>query len=304
MWQRRRSDLGKACEMTAFFVTIATTVAIYLLFAGFGRWGVQTSWAITLNYFVAAGLGWTLAGGVPAMGDALTAPWIWPLAALGLAFYPLFRLTAKCSQELGVSVATVATKLSMAIPVLVFALLDGWSGLGLGQWLGLALAFPAVWLSAMDGDAQTKDQGRWGMAWMPVVMFLGSGTIDTMFGWFTDDPSMEAPGMQMAFASVPFTLGGVVGLLDQFRSSTPHPKRKDILAGMMLGVVNFGSLYFLLRVFNGDLFQRSMVVPMLNLSVIVLATLVSVVAFKDIPGRKARWGVALAALAIGAMMTF
>ena len=57
--------------MTAFFVTIATTVTIYLLFAGFGRWGVQTSWAITLNYFVAAGLGWTLAGGMPAMGDAL-----------------------------------------------------------------------------------------------------------------------------------------------------------------------------------------------------------------------------------------
>ena len=38
--------------MTAFFVTIATTVTIYLLFAGFGRWGDQTSWAITLNYFV------------------------------------------------------------------------------------------------------------------------------------------------------------------------------------------------------------------------------------------------------------
>ena len=152
--RRRRADLGKPCDMTAFFVTIATTVTIYLLFAGFGRWGVQTSWAITLNYFVAAGLGWTLAGGMPAMGDALAAPWIWPLAALGLAFYPLFRLTAKCSQELGVSVATVSTKLSMAIPVLVFALHDGWSDLGLGQWLGLALAFPAVWLSAMDGTSE------------------------------------------------------------------------------------------------------------------------------------------------------
>ncbi|MGB2231234.1 MAG: hypothetical protein ACPH1A_08325, partial [Flavobacteriales bacterium] len=94
--------------MIAFLVTIATTVTIYLLFAGFGRWGVQTSWAITLNYFVAAGLGWTLAGGMPAMEDAMAAPWIWPLAGLGLAFYPLFRLTAKCSQELGVSVATVS----------------------------------------------------------------------------------------------------------------------------------------------------------------------------------------------------
>ena len=290
--------------MTAFFVTIATTVTIYLLFAGFGRWGVQTSWAITLNYFVAAGLGWTLAGGMSAMGDAMGAPWIWPLAGLGLAFYPLFRLTAKCSQELGVSVATVSTKLSMAIPVLVFAVHDGWSDLGLGQWLGLTLAFPAVWLSAMDGASapQSQGKGRLNMAWMPLVMFLGSGTIDTMFGWYTDDPTMDAPGMQMAFASVPFTLGGVVGLLDQWRSSASRPQSKDILAGTVLGVVNFGSLFFLLRVFDGGLIQRSMVVPTLNLSVIVLATLVGVLAFKDIPGKKARWGVALAALAIGAMM--
>ena len=123
-----------------------------------------------------------------------------------------------------------------------------------------------------------------------------------MFGWYTDDPTMDTHGMQMAFASVPFTLGGLVGLMDQWRSNTPRPQRKDFLAGTVLGVVNFGSLFFLLRVFDGGLIQRSMVVPTLNLSVIVLATLVGVLAFKDIPGKKARWGVALAALAIGAMM--
>jgi len=94
----------------------------------------------------------------------------------------------------------------------------------------------------------------------------------------------------------------VVGLLDQWRSAAPQPQGKDILAGTVLGVVNFGSLFFLLRVFDGGLIQRSMVVPTLNLSVIVLATLVGVLAFKDIPGKKAQWGVALAALAIGAMM--
>jgi len=97
-------------------------------------------------------------------------------------------------------------------------------------------------------------------------------------------------------------LGGVVGLMDQWRSAAPRPRRKDVLAGSALGLVNFGSLFFLLQVFDGGLVQRSMVVPMLNLSVIVLATLVGVLAFKDIPGRKARWGVAVAALAIGAMM--
>ena len=141
------------------------------------------------------------------------------------------------------------------------------------------------------------------MAWMPLVMFLGSGTtIDTMFGWYTDDPTMDAPGMQMAFASVPFTLGGMVGLLDQWRSAAPRPRRKDILAGAALGVVNFGSLFFLLRVFDGGLLQRSMVVPTLNLSVIVLATLVGVSVGIQGHGRcpdqkstaDTTWGVALA----------
>ena len=141
--------------MWTFVITVAATVLIYLLFAGFERWGVRSHWAITINYYVAAILGWNLAGGASAMTATVEASWLGPLAILGLAFYPLFRLTARCSQELGVSVATISTKLSMAIPVLVFALQDGWSDLGLGQWLGLALAFPAVCLSAMDGATQT-----------------------------------------------------------------------------------------------------------------------------------------------------
>ena len=111
--------------MLSFLATILSTVLIYLLFSSFKRWGVRTSWAITVNYFVAGGLGWALAGGADAMHASIHAPWILPLSLIGVCFYPLFRLTATCSQELGISVATIATKLSMAIPVLVLALADG-----------------------------------------------------------------------------------------------------------------------------------------------------------------------------------
>ena len=106
--------------------------------------GHPNAWAITVNYFVAAGLGWTLAGGTEAMLTSVQSAWIWPLALVGIFFYPLFRLTATCSQELGISVATIATKLSMAIPVLVLALADGVQDIGWGQWLGLSLAFPGL----------------------------------------------------------------------------------------------------------------------------------------------------------------
>ena len=292
--------------MWTFVATIVSTVFIYLLFPSFKRWGVQTAWAITVNYFVAATLGWTLAGGGSAVSQALNSTWILPLSVLGALFYPLFQLTARCSQEFGVSVATIASKLSMAIPVLVLAFVDGMDGINWGQWVGMALAFPAVWLSASSGNDREEDlpaaaphQNLW---WIPVTMFFGSGCIDLMFGWFSTDPSLDEPGMQMAFASVPFTLGGIVGLFDQFRRGLGMPKRRDLLGGLTLGVTNFGSLYFLLLAFDSGMFERAMVVPLLNLSVIVLATIGGIYLLKDIPNQKARWGVALATASIGLMM--
>ena len=109
------------------------------------------------------------------MLTSVQSDWIWPLSLIGVFFYPLFRLTALCSQELGISVATIATKLSMAIPVLVLALADGIFDIAWGQWLGLGLAFPAVWLSAKAGESEeTREQTSASSAfwWMPVVMFV------------------------------------------------------------------------------------------------------------------------------------
>ena len=67
---------------------------------------------------------------------------------------------------------------------------------------------------------------------------------------------------------------------------------------------NFASLYFLLLAFDADLLARAMVIPLLNLSVIVLATVAGVVLLNDRPNQKARWGVALASASIGLMMLF
>ena len=137
---------------------------------------------------------------------------------------------------------------------------------------------------------------------MPVVMFVGSGCIDLVFGWYSKDASLDAPGMQMAFASVPFTLGGVVGLAHQIRLGHGLPKRRALIGGLLLGVTNFASLYFLLLAFDADLLARAMVIPLL--SVIVLATIAGVVLLNDRPNQKARWGVAMAIASIGLMMLF
>ena len=52
------------------------------------------------------------------------------------------------------------------------------------------------------------------------------------------------------------------------------------------------------------LMDRAMVVPVLNLSVIVVATIGGMWIFGDRLDRQARWGVALATASIGLMMLF
>jgi uncharacterized membrane protein len=82
------------------------------------------------------------------------------------------------------------------------------------------------------------------------------------------------------------------------------PKRLDLLGGVLLGVTNFASLYFLLRAFDVQIMERAMVIPLLNLSVIVLATAAGMALLGDRLNNEARWGVALATAAIGLMMIF
>jgi hypothetical protein len=290
--------------MITFILTVACTVAIYWLFRGFAKWNVNTTWAITVNYLVAAAFGWTLAGGLDVARASVKAPWFPVVFVMGLCFYPLFQLTARCTQTLGVSVATVATKLSMAIPAVVFLWADGWHEVTWGQAAGLLLAFPAVIISSATGNTSPAGTRPFWKAvhWMPLVMFAGSGGIDLVFGWFAQHDATRAPGMQLAFASVPFTLGGTVGLIHLARSRASLPNLRDVLAGVALGVINFGSLYFLLLVYEANVLGRAMVVPTLNLTVIVVATLGGLLMFRDGLDRQARWGVALATAAIGLMM--
>jgi len=298
--------------MWTYPTTIACTVAIYWLFRGFERWGVSTTWAITLNYGVAAALGWTMAGGMPSLEQSLNAPWMPAVGLMGLAFYPLFRLTARCTQTLGVSVASIATKLSMAIPIVAFTLVDGLGSTHWGQWAGVALAFPAVVLASLQRDQHDSEAGSpthtrpwWrSLHWMPLVMFAGSGAIDTVFGWFAQSESLDDPAMKYAFAAVPFSLGAAVGLIDLFRQRASRPRRKDLLGGGALGMVNFGSLYFLLLAYDTHLLDRAMVVPTLNLSVIVLATVGGMWLFRDRLDASTQWGVALAGASIALTMLF
>ena len=89
---------------------------IFLVFRYFKNFGVNTPMAIVINYAVAAGLGWSLAGGFEAMKQAISEPWFVTTALMGAGFLFLFNYdSALCTRELGVAVASVSTKLGLII---------------------------------------------------------------------------------------------------------------------------------------------------------------------------------------------
>jgi drug/metabolite transporter (DMT)-like permease len=74
-------------------------------------------------------------------------------------------------------------------------------------------------------------------------------------------------------------------------------KTKDLLAGALLGLTNFTTVFALLRAFGSGL-PAAYVFPMLNVGIILLTALAAALLFGEKPKGKQWWGLAAALLAI------
>jgi multidrug transporter EmrE-like cation transporter len=70
------------------------------------------------------------------------------------------------------------------------------------------------------------------------------------------------------------------------------------VAGLILGLVNYGSIYFLLRILGSGLIDRSAAIPANNMGVVALSAVVGVALFKEKLSAKKLWGILLALVAI------
>jgi len=85
---------------------------IFVIFKFFERFKVQTLYAIITNYVVACLVGILLYKGSISITTIPEKDWFWGTFALGGLFIIVFNLMAVTAQKIGVSVASVATKMS------------------------------------------------------------------------------------------------------------------------------------------------------------------------------------------------
>ncbi|MEM8762770.1 MAG: DMT family transporter [Bacteroidota bacterium] len=276
--------------MLYLLISILCSTLIFAIFKGFDLVKVHTLYAIIVNYLIAFCTGLVLYGAFPSVSVVYETSWFWGTVALGVFFILIFNLMAKTSQVAGVSVASVATKMSLAIPVLIGVIWYKESLSGL-QVLGILLALLSVYLASVKDD---MTQGIGKSLLLPAMVFLGSGIIDSSMKYFEEFhlTSNEVP----LFSALIFGFAALTGLLFIGFTFSKRPKFqiKDLVGGIVLGIPNYFSIYFLIRALENKAFGSASIFTMNNVGIVVCSTLLGILFFKERLSQKNWLGIGIA----------
>jgi uncharacterized membrane protein len=245
-----------------------------------------------VNYIVATLFGFLIYSGPADPDTILNSDWLVSALLLGVFFISTFYVFALSSQKVGVALTSVASKMSVVIPVIFGVILYNES-MGLIKATGIIAALTAFYLTFKKKEKQ-KIQAIYLL--YPVLMFLGNGTNDTIMKYaehhyVTDD--------LILFLTVIFLVSLIIGLfifIIKLISGKAVIQVRSVLAGIILGLLNFGSTYYILKAMG--VFESSVVFPLANSSIVMLSALTGFIAFKEKLTRTNWAGIALSIIAI------
>ncbi len=153
--------------MIYLLLSIASSTIILILFKLFDRYNVNTLQAIVVNYITACATG-ILSYNAPIHIDEITSSkWFIGALALGFLFIAIFNVMALTTQRNGLSVASVAAKMSVIIPV-IFGIYVYNEGVGAQKIIGIILALIAVYLTSIKSKSSVNSSK--GLL-LPILLF-------------------------------------------------------------------------------------------------------------------------------------
>ena len=283
--------------MHYLLLSIISSSCIYLIFKQFQKFGVNNFQAIVANYLTAALCAFFANGGNIGTVQNESFEWIYIAIFTGALFISMFNVIAITTQKVGVSVATVATKVSLIIPV-IFAIYLYGDSLNMLKVAGITLALLSVGLTFYK--PRSKGSISREMIALPIVLFIGTGLLDTLLK-YTQERVISAEDFNM-FSFILFSVAGLIGFIVAALNIIFYKTKfsmKSVYAGILLGLPNYGSIYFLLQAFEHSGMDSSIIFPINNISIVVLTVLAAILFFKEEVSKANAAGILLALLSIG-----
>jgi drug/metabolite transporter (DMT)-like permease len=268
---------------------------IFVIFKLFDTHKVQTIYAIIINYMTACLVGFLFYNKPVQLYEIPKNDWFYGTLFLGVLFIVIFNLMAKTSQRLGVSVASVATKMSFVIPVILGLILYG-EKLSFLKSAGIILALAAVYFASVKDTPRAIQRKA---LLLPIMVFLGSGIIDASIKYMEENHVSvnEFP----IFSATVFGAAACTGILFILLRSIGKPLKpnfRNVLGGIALGIPNFFSIFFLLRALQNEALNSASIFTINNVAIVMFTTLLGIVLFKEKISTKNWAGIVLAVISI------
>jgi multidrug transporter EmrE-like cation transporter len=272
-------------------LAVFTSVLLLVIFKLFDTFKINTFYAIIVNYITAAITGIISSSATYSFNEAFNSSWIKIAFPLGLLFILIFYFISQTAQKISVSTASVANKMSVAMPVLfsVFALNQK---IGVINWVGIVLAVVSVYLTTRPNSDASEKKIPKAFIWLPVIVFVGSGLIDICINaanaFYIKHPTDGDLFSITTFLSA-FVFGCILSIIGLFipklRLAKPLSTKKElwksILGGVLLGIPNYFSIVFIFKALHTNVLSSAELFPVLNVSNVVLATLIALVFYKE-----------------------
>lgn len=268
--------------MINLIITITTFSAMVMLFKYFDKIGVNNLIAITFNYFTAGILAlfsYRVENSIIELKSNINLNLLICSLIVGVLFIMTFNLYAFTAQKIGITLSTIANKMSMIIPILIGLILFK-EEVTLIKVIGIFLAIGAIIFSSKE-DKKSKKLSQVNMLILS-LLFIGQGLADGILNWAQKN-ILNSENMNLFFTLTFLSAGLAGGLYIFYKIKTSNFKmnKKSILWGITLGIPNYLTLLYFIKSLKNDLFSSYQVFPIVNIGVIVLCTILSVILFKE-----------------------
>ncbi|HXG50048.1 MAG TPA: hypothetical protein VNN77_01405 [candidate division Zixibacteria bacterium] len=283
--------------MIYLLLAIFGSGVIPVVFRAFGAWRVNLFWAIPANYLTCVFIGNLWAGDSLSLSSLVTQAWIGLAAIQGLLLAVNFYLLAYTAQRAGAAIASLASRLSVAVPSLLAFVLYG-DRLTPGKAAGLGAALLALYLcTAPEKSEKGSAAALFGL--LPFLVFLTFGCYFSILKHlqvhYLRPPAYHAyvmSGFVAAFAAS-VAIGSFRGLL-----SAADFRLRHAAAGISLGAINYLAVYALLRVLALEGWESSQIFPIYSVGVVAVSAALAAAIFRERLSRRKSAGLAAGLVAV------
>lgn len=274
--------------MLDILLCVVFSASLIVIFKVAGQRQVRALPMIVVNYWVAALCGFLLMDSIPTVDYIASKSWL-PLAVLlGIMFITVFNLISTSTLRSGIAVTAIAQKMSLAIPILAAVILFGES-LSVVKILGVLLALVSIFMTTykpkklIEQDDLSPGKTSVKLAFLlPMVVFFGSGACDTVVN-LINKRHLEDFDTDL-LNTILFTTSAIAGslvLFIQWLRGKETLRWRQLGFGIVLGIPNYFSLYFLLKALQRSGLESSVVFPITNIGVVTTAAIVAYFGFKE-----------------------